>query len=126
MAGADRVLAELNKTAGVRGSAYISKEGLPLAAALPPDAKRDEFTYISAVAFGSGLASIESLDLGNMDIIDVRGSKGKVLIAAVEDNLIAVITEPDAMLGEVRMAMRTAAKELTKSYPKSRFSLDSQ
>ncbi len=109
MVVANRILAELNKTEGVVGSAYISKEGVPLVDALPKDVERDEFTYISAVAFGSASASIESLGLGSMDIIGVTGSKGRVLITPVEDDLIAVITEPDAMLGEVRMAMRTAA-----------------
>ncbi|WP_456481272.1 roadblock/LC7 domain-containing protein [Methanopyrus sp.] len=109
----EKVLADLNRVAGVEGSMVASSDGLVIAEAVPPDVDPEVVGAIATTVYGSGERVVDKMELGETEQMLMESSRGKVMIIKVgEDAVLVVITDPDANLGLVRLKAQEAAEEL--------------
>ena len=103
------ILAKLNKTAGVRGSMVVNRDGIVAASDLAVEA--DE-TSIGAVA-SSILAALESalkrINMGKFSRFIITGSEGKVAVVETGQALLIVLLNRDVNMGMLNVEIREAA-----------------
>ncbi|AAM02538.1 roadblock/LC7 domain-containing protein [Methanopyrus kandleri] len=111
----EKVLADLNRVAGVNGSMVASSDGLVVAEAVPPEVDPEIVGAIATTVYGSGERVIEEMELGELKQMLVESTDGKVVIIRVDDDaLLVLIADPDANLGLIRLKAREAAEEISK------------
>ena len=103
----DEVLRNLNKEAGVTGSAIVSRDGLVIAAALGGD--DEAVAGMAATVFQSATVTGGSLSIGTVDIVTLEGETGKAFIVGLPEALLVVLTNADVNLGRLRIEIRKAA-----------------
>ncbi|MDD5277376.1 MAG: roadblock/LC7 domain-containing protein [Methylovulum sp.] len=108
------LLLDLNeKSATIKASAIISKDGVVMAAALPEDMDEDSIGAMSAALYSVSSRSIEDLVGGVVDQIMIKGSHGYILIAhAGKEAVLTVITKTHEELDHIFLELQRTAEQL--------------
>ncbi|WP_457620400.1 roadblock/LC7 domain-containing protein [Methanopyrus sp.] len=111
----EKVLADLNRVAGVNGSLVASSDGLVVAEMVPPEVNAEVVGAITTTVYGSGERVVEEMELGELEQMLMESTDGKVIaIRAGDDAVLVLITDPDANLGLIRLKAREAAEEIAR------------
>lgn len=106
------ILAQLNKTQGVRGSMVVNRDGIVVASEFAIEA--DE-AGIGAVA-SSILAALEGatkrINLGKLHRFTITGSDNKILIVDAGPALLLVVLQRDINLGLVNVELKAAVNQV--------------
>ncbi|AKS42604.1 roadblock/LC7 domain-containing protein [Wenzhouxiangella marina] len=98
---------------GVRAAAAISSDGLVIASVLQQGVDPDRFAAMSASLLALAERAIEETQRGTMRQLLIEGTNGAVLLVqAGDDAVLAVSTDPGALIGKIFLEARRAASEL--------------
>ena len=99
--------------AGIRAAAAISSDGLVIAAVLQPGVDADRFAAMSASLLALAEREIVETQRGSLKQLLIEGTEGAVLLVqAGEDAVLAVSTDPGALIGKIFLEARAAAGRL--------------
>jgi len=104
-------LEKLNKTSGIMGSLIVGRDGLVIDSVVPAVFNADLVGAIVAGVFTSAESSMEELHQGDLDMIMVECTIGKLILCNIGAILVVLLGE-DINLGIVRLDIRKAIQEL--------------
>jgi hypothetical protein len=94
----------------VEAAAVVSFDGLAMASALPPDMDEDRLGAMSAALLSLGEQAAQGLGRGELKQVFVEGEHGFVfLMAALDQAVLAAVTDRSAKIGLMLFEMRRAA-----------------
>ncbi|CAB3287293.1 Roadblock/LC7 family protein [Methanocaldococcus lauensis] len=108
----DRVLVELNKTEGIKGSMVVGKDGLVIASQLPGNVDAELVGAMASAAFGASERTISEIGMGNLEQAMVEGEHGKILMIDAGEGILVVLTDAKVNLGLIRINMKRAAEKI--------------
>lgn len=104
------LLKELNQTAGIEGSAIVSREGLLVVSCLPNAVDAETLGALSATMFCAAETASRGLRAEDMERVIVESGSAKIVAVGAGRSFILVsLAGPDASLGLVLMEIRKAA-----------------
>ena len=99
--------------AGVKAAAAISSDGLVIASVLQEGVDADRFAAMSASLLALADRAIVETKRGSLKQLLIEGTNGAVLLVqAGDDAVLAVSTDPGALIGKIFIDARSAAGEL--------------
>ncbi|MDH4275913.1 MAG: roadblock/LC7 domain-containing protein [Gammaproteobacteria bacterium] len=99
-------LNELKITEGVIAVALVGRDGFVIESTASSALDMEALGAMVATAIGTTESLGMEFELGAMDQYLAEFQGGKVLMAAVHADILAVVTEASAVIGAVRYAMR--------------------
>lgn len=101
------------RIADIEGLAVVTKDGLPVAAALPGRIEEDRVGAMTAAMLSLGERVVEELERGTIKQVLIEGDNGLILIIEAGPHaVLAGVCRPEAKLGLVLLDMRRAAARL--------------
>ena len=102
------------RIADVEGLSVMTKDGLPVASALPDRMEEDRIGAMSAAMLSLGERVVQELERGNIKQVIIEGDNGLVLIIEAGPHaVLAGVCRANAKLGLVLLDMRRAAARLS-------------
>lgn len=99
--------------AGVKAAAAISSDGLVIASVLQEGVDPDRFAAMSASLLALAERAIVETRRGSLKQLLIEGTNGAVLLVqAGDDAVLAVSTDPGALIGKIFIDARDAAGDL--------------
>ncbi|ACX72362.1 Roadblock/LC7 family protein [Methanocaldococcus vulcanius M7] len=108
----DRVLLELNKTEGIKGSMVVGKDGLVIASQLPGSVDAELVGAMASAAFGAAERTAAEIGMGNLEQTMIEGEHGKTLMVDAGEGILVVLTDAKVNLGLIRITMKRAAEKV--------------
>ncbi|XRO74803.1 roadblock/LC7 domain-containing protein [Methanocaldococcus sp. 28A] len=108
----DRVLIELNKTEGIKGSMVVGKDGLVIATQLPGNIDAELVGAMASAAFGAAERTAAEIGMGSLVQTMVEGEHGKTLMVDAGEGILVVLTDAKVNLGLIRITMKRAAEKI--------------
>jgi len=103
-----KILGELNKTSGVRGSMVVGSDGIIIAADLDSRLEDETVGALAASIVSNISKALERLKQQNADRIMIESEEGKIFLNDAGVGILAVITEPEVNVGMVRLEIKNA------------------
>lgn len=102
----------MGSTDGTRAAAAITSDGMVIASVLEKGVDADRFAAMSASLLALAEREVAETQRGDLKQLLIEGSKGAVLLVyAGADVVLAVSTDPGALMGKIFLeARRTAGK----------------
>ncbi|UXD21600.1 dynein regulation protein LC7 [Ignicoccus pacificus DSM 13166] len=103
-----RILNEMVRVEGVNAALVISKDGFAIDFVVSGGAEIDPESIAAMLVTIHGAVKRfgEEFNLGKVELVTAEYEKGKVLLADIEDAIVVLITEKDALLGRVRFELK--------------------
>lgn len=99
--------------AGVKAAAAITSDGLVIAAVLQEGVDADRFGAMSASLLALAEREIAEIRRGDLRQLLIEGSEGAVLLVRAGQNVVlAVSTEPGALMGKIFLEAKRSATKL--------------
>jgi uncharacterized protein len=99
--------------AGIKAAAAISSDGLVIAAVLQTGVDADRFAAMSASLLALAEREIAETRRGRLKQLLIEGTEGAVLLVqAGDDAVLAISTDPGALIGKIFLEARAAAARL--------------
>lgn len=99
----------------VQGVAVVSKDGLLVAARLPPDVDSGVFSAMVAAMHAAGETAVKELKRGAPQIVSVESERNIVLAYSLDSiRLLVALFDSRANLGLIRYELSKTAEELRK------------
>ena len=99
--------------AGVKAAAAISSDGLVIASVLQEGVDADRFAAMSASLLALADRAIVETKRGSLKQLLIEGTNGAVLLVqAGDDAVLAVSTDPGALIGKIFLDARNSAGDL--------------
>ncbi|ENN96664.1 Roadblock/LC7 family protein [Methanocaldococcus villosus KIN24-T80] len=108
----DRVLLELNKTEGIKGSLVVGKDGLIIASQLSGNIDAELVGAMVSAAYGAAERTASEIGIGKLEQIMVESEHGKILAYDANEAILAILTEPKVNLGLVRIVAKKARDKI--------------
>ncbi|XRO76544.1 roadblock/LC7 domain-containing protein [Methanocaldococcus sp. 10A] len=108
----DRILMELNKTEGIKGSMVVGKDGLVIASQLPGNVDAELVGAMASAAFGAAERTAAEIGMGNLEQTMIEGEHGKTLMVDAGEGILVVLTDAKVNLGLIRITMKRAAEKI--------------
>lgn len=105
------ILSHLCETSGINGSLLVGKDGIVIASHIRSGEDPDLLGAIIADLFGGIGSAFERFSSGNIDLISIEKSDGKLFLQHLEEAnaLLAVLAGSKVNMGLVRMEMKEAS-----------------
>ena len=101
----------------IRASAIVNTDGLIMASRLPSDVEEDRVGAMSAAISTLGERSGEELDLGDMQQVLIKGSRGYIVLMNIGSAAVLVtLTNEKVKLGLLFLELRRASEELARLF----------
>ncbi len=108
------VLNEFLSVKGVIVAAVVGRDGFVIDSAGSGDIDMEALGAMVATAIGTSESLGQEFELGAMESYLAEFAGGKILMAAVRDDILAVVTDPAAVIGGVRYSVRKNIANLLK------------
>jgi len=108
----DRILSDLNKTEGIKGSMIVGKDGLVIASQLPSGVDSELIGAMASAAFSSAERTAAEINQGTLEQMMIEGSYGKTIMVDAGDGILAVLTDPKVNLGLIRIHLKRSAEKI--------------
>lgn len=109
----EKILSDLKKVGGVKGSAVISRDGLLIAADLSQNVDADTFAAMSAAMQGAAETAIQELEQGDLKQVIIDSSKGKIIsVGAGKQAILVALTDFKVNLGLSLIELAKASKKV--------------
>lgn len=98
---------------GIRAAAAISSDGMVIASVLSKETDPDRFAAMSASLLALADRAIAETQRGVLKQLLIEGTEGAVLLVqSGDDAVLAISTDPGALLGKIFLRARASAEEL--------------
>lgn len=98
---------------GINAAAAMTGDGMVIASILEAGVDADRFAAMSASLLALAERQIEEIERGTLVQLMIEGTRGAVLLVrAGDDAVLAVSTNPGAMMGRIFIDTRNAARRL--------------
>lgn len=101
-----KVLQEFLNIEGVDAVALVGRDGFVIDSVLSMDVDIDAVGAMVATVVGASESFGQELKLGTMEQYLAEFSGGKVIMSTVKDDILAVFTNSNSIIGSVRFAIR--------------------
>ncbi len=108
----DRILADLNKTEGVKGSMVVGKDGLVIAAQMPSGLDTELIGAMASAAYGSAERTASEINQGSLEQMMIEGEHGKTLMTDAGEGILVVLTDSKVNLGLIRINIKRATEKV--------------
>jgi len=105
------ILEKLNKSAGVIGSLIVGRDGLVIDSAVSASINSDLVGAIVAGIFTSAESSMEELNQGELVMVMVEGTLGKLILCNAGAILVVLLGD-DINLGLLRLDIEATVENL--------------
>lgn len=109
------ILGDFLRIDGVSAAVVVGRDGFPIESALSSKVDVDGLGAMVATAIGTTEALGSEFALGGMEQFMVEFDRGKVLIAAAGDDILAIVTTANAVIGSVRYAVKKGLSDLIRA-----------
>ena len=109
-----QILAELNKTAGVRGSMVVNRDGIVAASDLAIEADEAGIGAVTSSILAALEGALKRIKMGEFSQFTITGSEGKVAVVDAGTAVLLVLLNRDANTGMVNVGIREAAAAVAK------------
>ncbi|AEF96538.1 roadblock/LC7 domain-containing protein [Methanotorris igneus] len=112
----DRILADLNRTEGIKGSMVVGKDGLVIAAQLPSNIDSELVGAMASAAFGAAERTAAEIGQGKLEQAMIESEFGKTLMTDAGEGILVVLTDAKVNLGLIRISMKRAAEKIKNAF----------
>ena len=107
-------LMDLLGISGVTAAAITSRDGFIIECVSETDIDLEAIGAVIASGFGASEVMGSELILGYLNQCILEYDTNKILMASINDYILAVITEGNAMIGQIRYNIQKSVKEIAK------------
>ncbi|MBW9222699.1 roadblock/LC7 domain-containing protein [Methanothermococcus sp. SCGC AD-155-C09] len=108
----DRILSDLNKVEGIKGSMVVGKDGLVIASQMPSGIDVELIGAMASAAFGSAERTASEINQGTLQQMMIEGEHGKTLMTDAGEGILVVLTDPGVNLGLIRISMKRSTEKV--------------
>ncbi|MCI0515066.1 roadblock/LC7 domain-containing protein [candidate division KSB1 bacterium] len=109
------ILNSFNELPGVIAATVIGRDGFIIeSSATSTELDLDALGAVVSTGFGAAEVMGTEIQLGYLTQTIMEFDLGKILTASCGDNILAIVTEPNAIIGNVRHQIKKNITELTK------------
>lgn len=103
------ILAKLNKTAGVRGSMVVNRDGIVAASDLGVEADEASIGAVASSILTALEGALKRIRMGKFSRFIITGSEGKVAVVETGQAILLVLLNRDVNMGLVNVEIKEAA-----------------
>lgn len=108
-----RILEELNRTAGIRGSMVMTQDGIMVAAALGPDLEEDVVAALASALLTTVKRSFNQIAAGeSLAELVLTASDGKMVFIDLGNAYLVVVAKRDLALAATMVEIQSAAHRI--------------
>ncbi len=111
-----QVLDHLNNVGGIRASAVISADGLPMVSSMPEDVNPNTFAAMLASMVGSAETALKSI--GSRNVLERVVAESKdvrvVAVQAGPDAILTIMIDPSTNYGLILLEAKKASDDIEK------------
>ena len=107
-----RILGELNKVGGVKGSMVVTKDGVVVAESLGPDLEKEVVAAVSSHMIQVGERALADMKRGNFEQLTLTSAHGRMVFVNLGVGYLVVITKMEMRLGQVLIEVESAARRI--------------
>ncbi len=108
-----RILEELNRTAGIRGSMVMTQDGIMVAAALGPDLEEDVVAALASALLTTVKRSFNQIAAGeSLSELVLTASDGKMVFVDLGNAYLVVVAKRDLALAATMVEIQSAAHRI--------------
>lgn len=112
----EELLQSLRKEHGTLASAVVSRDGLVVAADLPPEVSQETFSIMCAAIMGAGMTATTELGKSAPSRIALRSEDVRILIyAAGRKSMLVVVLPPSGDLAAIDKVGREIAQQVAQA-----------
>ncbi|NOZ77009.1 MAG: hypothetical protein GXO65_04915 [Euryarchaeota archaeon] len=108
----ERILADLEKIAGVTGVLVTGRDGLIIASEVSGDTDAEALGALATTVYTTSENSMKELNKGSTNQVIIEGDEGKILMVLAGEAILVVLTEPTVNLGYLRMEMKKSVSRI--------------
>jgi len=108
----DRILSDLNKTEGIKGSMVVGKDGLVIAAQMPSGIDTELIGAMASAAYGSAERTASEINQGILEQMMIEGEYGKTLMTDAGEGILVVLTDSKVNLGLIRINIKRSTEKV--------------
>ena len=108
----DRILADLNKTEGIKGSMVVGKDGLVIASQMPSGIDTELIGAMASAAYGSAERTATEINQGTLEQMMIEGEYGKTLMTDAGEGILVVLTDAKVNLGLIRINIKRSTEKV--------------
>jgi len=112
----DRILADLSKTEGIKGSMVVGKDGLVIASQIPSNLDSELIGAMASAAFGSAERTATEINQGTLEQMMVEAEFGKTLMTDAGEGILVVLADSKVNLGLIRISMKKATEKIKTAF----------
>ncbi len=109
------ILSDFLKIDGVTAAAVVGRDGFVIESATSMKIDLEGLGAIVASGIGASENMGTELNLGALSQYLIEFDRGKVMIAAAGDDILAVVTDASAVIGSVRFNVKKGIDDLVKA-----------
>ena len=106
-------LEEFLQIEGVTSASIVARDGFVIESANRDQLETDALGAVIAGALSSSEKIGRDLSMGKLEHHLLEFDSGKVMIATIKNDVLVLTTEPSAVIGSVRYAVRKSISNLT-------------
>ncbi|HAK97071.1 MAG TPA: hypothetical protein DCM87_19285 [Planctomycetes bacterium] len=108
-----RILQDLNRTAGIRGSMVMTQDGIMVAAALGPDLEEDVVAALASALLTTVKRSFNQIAAGeSLSELVLTASDGKMVFLDLGNAYLVVVAKRDLALAATMVEIQSAAHRI--------------
>ncbi|HNS00066.1 MAG TPA: roadblock/LC7 domain-containing protein [Planctomycetota bacterium] len=108
-----RILKELNRTAGIRGSMVMTQDGIMVAAALGPDLVEDVVAALASALLTTVKRSFNQIAAGeSLSELVLTATDGKMVFLDLGNAYLVVVAKRDLALASTMVEIQSAAHRI--------------
>ena len=107
------ILGDFLKIDGVKSAAVVGRDGFVIDSVESEKVDMEALGAMVAIAVGSAEKLGSEFELGTMEQYLVEYEHGKVAIATIGENILALVTDNSAVIGGVRFAVKRSIQSLS-------------
>jgi len=108
----DRILSDLNKTDGIKGSMVVGKDGLVIATQMPGGIDTELIGAMASAAYGSAERTASEINQGTLEQMMIEGEHGKTLMTDAGEGILVVLSDSKVNLGLIRINIKRATEKV--------------
>ncbi len=106
------VLSALNRVSGVRGSMFVTRDGMVVVSDVDANIDSDRIAAMAATLAARTNDCLQRTDRGSLVQAMLDATAGKVFMSEAEKGILVLIADSDVNVGLVRLEMRSAVERL--------------
>jgi len=109
------ILAQLNKTQGVRGSMILNRDGIVVASDFSVDVHEPTVGAISSSILSALENALKRINMGKFSRFTITGSENKATLVNAGHAVLFVLLQTDVNMGMVNLEIKQAASAIAEN-----------